>query len=53
MTARARVEIKIELPDGNGAAHGADAEICVQGPVLMSGYWHAPAEIAQALRGGY
>jgi long-chain acyl-CoA synthetase len=47
------VEVKIELPDGTEAAHGADGEICVRGPVLMSGYWNAPDETARALRGGY
>jgi long-chain acyl-CoA synthetase len=47
------VEVRIELPDGTEAAAGADGEICVRGPVLMSGYWNAPEETAQALRGGY
>jgi long-chain acyl-CoA synthetase len=47
------VEVRIELPDGTPAAPGADGEICVRGPVLMSGYWNAPEETARALRGGY
>jgi long-chain acyl-CoA synthetase len=47
------VEVKIELPDGNEAGPGEDGEICARGPMLMSGYWHAPAETAEALRGGY
>lgn len=47
------VTVKIELPDGNEAASGEEGEICVRGPVLMSGYWHAPEETAQALRGGW
>jgi long-chain acyl-CoA synthetase len=47
------VTVKIELQDGNEAAPGADGEICVRGPVLMSGYWNAAEETAQALRGGY
>ncbi len=47
------VQVRIELPDGTEAAPGADGEICVRGPVLMSGYWNAPAETAEALRGGW
>jgi len=47
------VELRIELPDGNEAARGQDGEICVRGPVLMSGYWNAPDETAHALRGGF
>jgi len=47
------VDARIELPDGSDAAPGADGEICVRGPVLMTGYWNAPEETARALRGGY
>jgi long-chain acyl-CoA synthetase len=47
------VLIRIELPDGTEAAPGADGEICVRGPVVMTGYWNAPAETEQALRGGW
>jgi long-chain acyl-CoA synthetase len=47
------VEVRIELPDGSEAAPGEDGEICIRGPVLMSGYWHAPDETAYAMRGGY
>ncbi len=47
------VQVRIELPDGTEAAAGEPGEICVRGPVLMSGYWNAPAETAQALRGGW
>jgi long-chain acyl-CoA synthetase len=45
--------VRIELPDGSEAAVGEPGEICVRGPVLMSGYWNAPTETAQALRGGW
>jgi long-chain acyl-CoA synthetase len=47
------VEIRIELPDGAAAGPGEDGEICVRGPVLMSGYWHAEDETAATLRGGW
>ena len=47
------VDVRIELPDGNEAAPGADGEICVRGAVLMTGYWHAPDATAEALRGGH
>jgi long-chain acyl-CoA synthetase len=47
------VEVRIELPDSSAAAPGQDGEICVRGAVLMSGYWHAQEETAQAMRGGW
>ena len=47
------VQVRIELPDGSAAGPGADGEVCVRGPVLMTGYWHAEPETAQALRGGW
>src|SRR6266851_3263621 len=47
------VEVRIELPDSSAAAPGRDGEICVRGPVVMSGYWHAQEETAQAMRGGW
>jgi long-chain acyl-CoA synthetase len=47
------VRVRIELPDGSDAPQGADGEICVAGPTLMSGYWHAPEETAIAMRDGW
>jgi long-chain acyl-CoA synthetase len=47
------VEVRIELPDGSAAGPGHDGEICVRGPMLMSGYWNAEQETAQVMRGGW
>ena len=47
------VEVRIEQPDGAVAAPGQEGEICVRGPVLMSGYWNAEQETAQAMRDGW
>ncbi|MCM3925680.1 AMP-binding protein [Frankia sp. AiPs1] len=47
------VELSVELPDGAPAGPGQDGEICVRGPMLMTGYWQAPRATADALRGGW
>jgi long-chain acyl-CoA synthetase len=47
------VQVRIERPDASVAAAGEDGEICVRGPVLMTGYWHADQETEHALRGGW
>jgi long-chain acyl-CoA synthetase len=47
------VQVRIERPDASAATPGEDGEICVRGPVLMTGYWHSDQETAHALRGGW
>jgi len=47
------VTVRIERSDSSEAAPGGEGEICVRGPVLMSGYWNAEPETAQAMRGGW
>lgn len=47
------VEVRVELPDGAPAHPGQDGEICVRGPMLMTGYWHDQAGSEHALRGGW
>ena len=46
------VQVRICGPDGTTLPTGQDGEICVRGPVLMTGYWNAPEATAQTLRGG-
>jgi long-chain acyl-CoA synthetase len=47
------VEVRIVREDGQEADPGATGEICVRGTNLMTGYWKAPSETAQALRDGW
>jgi long-chain acyl-CoA synthetase len=47
------VDLRIERPDGTEAAPGEEGEICVAGPLVMTGYWNSPDETREALRGGY
>jgi len=46
------VTVRIVGPDGGELPPGEDGEICVRGPVLMTGYWNAPEATAEALRDG-
>ncbi len=47
------VEVRITGADGAEVAAGGDGEICVRGPVLMTGYWNAPEATAEAVRDGW
>ena len=39
--------------DGSPVPDGKPGELCVRGPLLMSGYLNKPEETAEALRGGW
>jgi len=45
--------VKLLDPAGNEVSDGEPGELCVRGPLLMSGYLGKPAETAEALRGGW
>ena len=47
------VEIRITGPDGEALPAGQDGEICVRGPVLMTGYCTSPEATAEAVRDGW
>jgi acyl-CoA synthetase (AMP-forming)/AMP-acid ligase II len=39
--------------DCQEVAVGQPGEICARGPLLMSGYWHQPAQTEEVFRGGW
>jgi fatty-acyl-CoA synthase len=39
--------------DSHEVVPGQAGELCVQGPLVMKGYWNKPEETAQALEGGW
>lgn len=49
----AGVRLRILADDGTEAPVGEVGEICVQGPLLMDGYWRRPEETAAAFDGGW
>lgn len=46
-------QVRLFDVDGNEVPEGEPGELCVRGPLLMSGYLNKPEETAQALRGGW
>jgi long-chain acyl-CoA synthetase len=45
------VELRFVGPDGQPVADGEIGELCVRGPNVMKGYYHAPQETASAING--
>lgn len=46
-------EIRILDELDHDAAPGAAGEVCVRGPGIMRGYWHAPEATAEAIQDGW
>jgi long-chain acyl-CoA synthetase len=47
------VELRIDGPDGEALPPGANGEICIRTPSMMTGYWHDPDATAAALQDGW
>jgi fatty-acyl-CoA synthase len=47
------VRVALLDDDGNPVRDGEPGEICVQGPLVMGGYWNKPEQTAEALKGGW
>jgi fatty-acyl-CoA synthase len=47
------VHVKLLDDDNNEVAPGEPGEICVQGPLVMEGYWNKPEETEAAFAGGW
>ena len=47
------VHVALLDDEGNEVAQGEPGEICVQGPLVMQGYWNKPEETEAAFAGGW